>query len=307
MYRAMLASQGKEEDLDREGYVYEPKLDGTRALCYKDGKIKFINRRDRDITERYPELDISSSIRARDCVLDGEIVVFDDAGNPSFRLLQKREQASPSVYHLRSGQHPSTYVVFDILRHDGQDLTSVPLSQRRLVLESVVSEGASIRTIVQTREGRKLWQLILDRGVEGVMAKRMDGAYEQGVRSKNWLKIKTTLTVDCVVVGYSHEKRAISSLALALFENEVLVYVGRVGTGFTEAQMEKMVGILEPLRVGAPPVVNVPDHDLSWVRPEIVCKVEFLEMTVNGHLRAPSFRGLRYDKPPKDCGMDQVR
>jgi ATP-dependent DNA ligase len=139
------------------------------------------------------------------------------------------------------------------------------------------------------------------------MAKRMDGAYEPGVRSQHWLKIKTTLTVDCVVVGYSHEKRAISALALALFENDVLVYVGRVGTGFTEAQMEHMVRMLEPLRVDTPPVVNVPEHDLSWVRPEIVCKVEFLELTINGHLRAPSFRGLRYDKPPKDCGMDQVR
>jgi DNA ligase D-like protein (predicted ligase) len=307
MYRAMLASQGRQEDLDREGYVYEPKLDGTRALCYKDGRIKFINRRDRDITERYPELDISSSIRASDCVLDGEIVVFDDAGNPSFRLLQKREQASPSVYHLRSGQHPATYVVFDILRHEGRDLTSLPLSQRRQVLESVIMEGAFIKKIVQTMEGRKLWKLILDRGVEGVMAKRRDGTYEQGVRSQHWLKIKTTLTVDCVVVGYSHEKRAISALALALYENDALVYVGRVGTGFTEAQMEQMVRMLEPLRIDVPPVVNVPEHDLSWVRPEMVCKVEFLELTVNGHLRAPSFRGLRNDKPPKDCGMDQVR
>ncbi len=306
MYRAMLASAGKEEDLDREGYVYEPKLDGTRALCYKDGGMRFINRRDRDITERYPELDISSSIRARDCVLDGEIVVFDGAGNPSFRLLQKREQASPSVYHLRSGQHPATYVVFDILKLDGRDLTSLPLSERRIVLESVVTEGPSLRKIVQTLEGRKLWKLILDREVEGVMAKRMDGRYEQGVRSQHWLKIKTTLTVDCVVVGYSHEKRAISSLALALYEKDALVFVGRVGTGFTEDQMEHMVRILEPLRIDVPPVVNVPEHDLSWVRPEMVCKVEFLELTINGHLRAPSFRGLRYDKPPKDCGMDQV-
>jgi len=307
MYRAMLASPGKEEDLDRIGYVFEPKLDGTRALCYKDGGIRFINRRDRDITERYPELDISSSIRARDCVLDGEIVVFDDTGNPSFRLLQKREQTSPSVYHLRSRQHPSTYVVFDILNHDGQDLTSLPLSERRIVLESVVTEGPSLRKIVQTMEGRKLWALILDRGVEGVMAKRMDSKYEQGIRSQHWLKIKTTLTVDCVVVGYSHEKRAISSLALALYDDDVLVYVGRVGTGFTEDQMEHMVRILEPLRIDVPPVVNVPEHDLSWVRPEMVCKVEFLELTINGHLRAPSFRGLRYDKPPKDCGMEQVR
>jgi DNA ligase D-like protein (predicted ligase) len=307
MYRAMLASPGKEEDLDRIGYVFEPKLDGTRALCYKERGIRFINRRDRDITERYPELDIFSSIRAKDCVLDGEIVVFDDTGNPSFRLLQKREQTSPSVYHLRSKQHPSTYVVFDILNHDGQDLTSLPLSERRIILESVVTEGPSLRKIVQTMEGRKLWNLILDRGVEGVMAKEMDGRYEQGVRSQHWLKIKTTLTVDCVVVGYSHEKRAISSLALALYEDDILVYVGRVGTGFTEDQVEHMVRILEPLRIDVPPVVNVPEHDLSWVRPEMVCKVEFLELTINGHLRAPSFRGLRFDKPPKDCGMDQVR
>ena len=209
MYKAMLAYPGQREDLERESFVYEPKLDGTRALCYKDGRIRFVNRRERDITARYPELDISSSILAKTCVLDGEIVVFDDRGNPSFHLLQKREQASPTVYHLRSGQHPATYVVFDILNVDGKDLTMQPLGERRKVLERTVIDGPFMRIIVQTPDGRKLWDLIVERGVEGVMAKKVNGHYEQGIRSRQWLKIKTKQTDDCVIVGFTHEKRAI--------------------------------------------------------------------------------------------------
>ncbi len=306
MFQAMLAFPGRKEDLDREGLVYEPKLDGTRAICYKEGKVRYINRRDRDITARYPELQTSSNILAETCVLDGEIVVFDKEGNPSFHLLQKREQASPSVYHLRSGQHPATYVVFDVLSVDGRDLTSLALSERRRVLERMVVDGPFIRKIVQTADGRKLWDLIVERGVEGVMAKSTDGRYEQGVRSKLWLKIKTTLTADCVIVGYTHEKRALSSLALGLYDGGDLVYVGRVGTGFTEEFLDQMIKVLEPLRVATPSVTIVPEHEIVWVRPELVCAVEFLELTMHGHLRAPSFRGLRDDKPPNDCGMDQV-
>ena len=305
MRRPMLAFQGSKLDLARKGFIFEPKLDGTRALCYKDGAhLRFINRRDHEMTPRYPEFDFANLIRAQTCVLDGEVVVFDGQGNPSFRLLQKREQAAPGMYALRSGQHPATYIVFDILEIDGRDVTGQPLSERKKLLEATVKENDHLRRIVYTPDGQKLWDLIYPKGIEGVMAKRVDGAYEEGKRSTSWLKIKTVITIDCVIVGFTHERRAISSLALGVYVGKDLQFVGRVGTGFTEDFLANLRKTLDGISVPDPPVVNPPEGETEWVRPEIVCEVEYLEFTSNYHLRAPVFRRLREDKRPEECTLD---
>lgn len=305
MFRPMLAASGTKEDLRRPGFVYEPKLDGTRAICYKDGRLRLINRRERDITSRYPEF-AAEAIAARVCVLDGEIVVFGEDGNPSFRLLQKREHAAPSMYHLRSRRHPATYVVFDILSVDGRDLTSLPLRERRRELDRVLPDSERIRKIVQTEQGERLWAIVVEKGTEGVMAKDLEGSYEEGVRSPRWLKIKTTTTVDCVVMGYTHENRIISALVLGLYDGDRLVFVGRVGTGFTEEFLAGLKEVLDKLRTDVPLVNLPPEREIVWVRPEMVATVEYLEVTMGGHLRAPVFRRLRDDKPPKECLMDQL-
>ncbi|HTY47466.1 MAG TPA: non-homologous end-joining DNA ligase [Methanomassiliicoccales archaeon] len=306
MYEPMLAIPGSKSDLKREGWIYEPKLDGTRAVLYWDGKPMFVNRRDHEITPRYPEFDFSASIRAKSCVLDGEIVVFDSRGNPSFRLLQKREHVAEGMYHLRSKQHPATYVVFDIIEIEGESLIKMPLAERKKVLERVISEGPTLRRIVSTRDGQALWDLVIERGTEGVMGKKLDSVYEPGKRSVNWIKIKTTVTMDCVIVGYTHEKRIVSSLALALYRGIDLVYVGRVGTGFDEKMLVEIRDLLEPLRTPERPTINDSEHEIIWVRPELCCEVEFLEFTPHEHLRAPVFRRMREDKPPRECTFDQV-
>ncbi len=301
----MLAFQGSKADLVRKGYIFEPKLDGTRALCYKDGAdLKFVNRRYHEMTARYPDFKFASLIGASSCVLDGEVVVFDGQGNPSFRLLQKREQAAPGMYALRSGQHPATYIVFDILEIDGKDITSLPLSERKKILEATVKEGEHLRRIIYTQEGQRLWDLIYPKGIEGVMAKRIDGIYEEGKRSTSWLKIKTVVTIDCVIVGFTHEHRAISSLALAVYVGKELKFVGRVGTGFTEEFLEKLRKTLDKIKVQDPPVADPPEDETDWVKPEMVCEVEYLEFTSNYHLRAPVFRRLREDKLPEECTLD---
>jgi bifunctional non-homologous end joining protein LigD len=303
--RPMLAFQGSKSDLARPGFIFEPKLDGTRALCYKDGAhLRFVNRRDHEMTPRYPEFDFAGLIDARSCVLDGEVVVFDGQGNPSFLLLQKREHAAPGMYHLRSSQHPATYVVFDMLEIDGRDLTGLPLSERKRLLDATVREDAHLRKIVYTPDGQRLWDLIYQKGIEGVMAKSVDGTYEEGRRSLSWLKIKTIVTIDCVIVGYTHERRAISSLALGIYVGKDLRFIGRVGTGFTDDFLVKLRERLDGIGVPDPSVVNPPEGETEWVRPEIVCEVEYLELTSNYHLRAPSFRRLREDKLPEECTLD---
>ncbi len=302
----MLARLGSTDDLRRKDCIYEPKLDGTRAILYKDSTVKLINRRFRDITSRYPELEFSMAIKAKSCVLDGELVVFDEKGNPSFRLLQSREQAAPRDYGPRSLARPATYVVFDVIEVDGRNITELPLLERKSRLDKIVEDTPTIRKILYTRDGLRLWDLVYNRGTEGVMAKIADSAYDEGKRSPNWLKIKTNITVDCVIVGYTHEIREISSLALALYRGGRLIFVGKVGTGFDTAFLHQLKPRLDVIRSDVPTAEEGPEEGIIWVRPEMVCEVEFPEFTGNGHLRAPSFRGLREDKDPKECTFDMV-
>jgi DNA ligase D-like protein (predicted ligase) len=307
MHRPMLARIGRPEDLNRPGYLFEPKLDGTRAICYKDSKLTFVNRRDRDITDRYPEFDFIQDIKAGRCVLDGEIVVFDSKGNPDFRLLQKREQSSPSMRKSLSVRYPATYVVFDVLMKDGMDLTSNPLIERRRHLQSMITESRSMRTIVSSTDGLRLWELAKKRGIEGVMAKKIDSVYEEGRRSASWLKFKTTNTIDCIIVGYTSEIRPLSALALGLIDASSMIFIGKVGTGFTDTFMESLKARLDEIKVETPPVINPPEQPTTWTKPQLVCEVEYLEVSSQLRLRAPSFKRLRDDKLPEDCTLDQIK
>jgi DNA ligase D-like protein (predicted ligase) len=307
LYLPMLAGMGSKKDLEKEGYIYEPKLDGTRALCYVNSTMKFLNRRGHDITDRYPEFSFRDQIKARSCVLDGELLVYDNRGNPSFRLLQKREQSKPSIAKFLSIQHPATYVIFDILELDGKELTITRLDERKKIMHAVLREGHHLQSIAFTKDGRKLWSMVEQRKLEGVMAKRANSYYEPGTRSDAWLKIKALKTVDCVLLGYTSEIRTISALALGLFFGEELRYVGRVGTGFTEKYLEELRPVLDGMLAETPPVTSYPNEPtITWIRPELIAEVEVLELTRDKHLRAPSFRRLRNDKDIRDCVVEQL-
>jgi DNA ligase D-like protein (predicted ligase) len=307
LYEPMLAAMGSKDDLEKEGYIYEPKLDGTRALCYVNSTMKFLNRRGHEITERYPEFSFRDQIKARSCVLDGELIVYDNRGNPSFHLLQKREQSKPSIAKFLSIQHPATYVVFDILELDGKELLSTRLDERKKIMHAVLREGHHMQSIAFTKDGRKLWSVVEQRKLEGVMAKRSNSYYEPGKRSDAWLKIKALKTIDCVLLGYTSEIRTISALALGLFFGDELRYVGRVGTGFTEKYLEELRPVLDGMLAETPPVASYPNEPaITWIRPELIAEVEILELTRDKHLRAPSFRRLRNDKDIKDCVVEQL-
>ncbi|OPY31333.1 MAG: DNA ligase [Methanomassiliicoccales archaeon PtaU1.Bin124] len=307
MYEPMLAFLGGRPDLDRSGYAFEPKLDGTRAVCYVNGGMKFINRRGHEISERYPDFLFRDHVKASSCVLDGEVVVYDKEGNPSFSLLQKREQSKTGSAHFLSRQHPATFVVFDILEKDGKDLTSLKYTERRRILQETVTDGKGIQVIVSTTDAHKLWSIVAQRKLEGVMAKRIDSHYEPGKRSESWIKIKALKTLDCVLIGFTSEKRSISALALGLYFGPELRYMGRVGTGFTERYLENLRKVLDTMVIEDPPVKSFPDHPITtWVRPELVAEVEYLMLTGDGHLRAPSFRRLRSDKDPKECTSETL-
>jgi bifunctional non-homologous end joining protein LigD len=289
--RAMNAYMGTLDDLKNPDFIFEPKLDGIRALCYVNAKCDFISRNDLDLTDKYPELDVRKFIKAKTCILDGEIVAYDKKGIPHFSTLQKGGLA--------------TYVVFDILMKNGKSLVDLPLIERKKILDETVIENARIEKSFFTKSGPALWKEMVKKRMEGVMAKEANAPYHPGIRSGVWLKIKLLNTIDCVIVGFTAAKRTISSLALGLYDTDhQLYYVGKVGTGFNEKDLEELEKKLTPIVTDKRPTVNPPilgAKKIKWVKPSFVCEVTFLQFTSIRYLRASVFIRLRTDKNPKQC------
>ena len=307
-YLPMLAFPAGKDALEKKGFIYEPKLDGTRAVCYKDIEgIRLINRRGNDITARYPEFSFVKEIKAASAVLDGEVVVYDKHGNPDFHLLQRREQAGKkAISEIRSEELPATYVVFDILEKDGKSLTDLQLSERKKILEETVTDGKHIQKIFYTENGPGLWEQVEKRKLEGVIGKDWTSEYYPGARTPLWIKIKYLKTIDCVVVGYTSEKRIISALALAVYSQGKLRYIGRtVGKGFTEEFLKALHKELVPLEIKEPPVTYEGGKDIHWLKPKLVCEVSFLELSHDIIMRAPVFLRMRYDKKPEECVLEE--
>lgn len=305
----MLARTGSPSDLKRENFLWEPKLDGTRALVYREGsRVRFLNRRGRWIEHRYPELSSLHPYLLRDpCLLDGEIVVLD-SGLPSFPLLQEREQQEdPLRIELLSRLHPATLVVFDLLVAGGRELLHLPLLERKELLSEAVEEGERIKLCLHTTEGEELWESARRMGLEGVMGKRRDSPYRPGVRSPDWLKLKAVKTLDAVILGYTPgegERGAyFGALALGAYRGGRLVFLGKVGTGFDTKTMEELLPLLRKLESGRRPVEEEPPYEVRWVEPRLVCEVKYLELTRDLKLRAPSFVRMK-EKDPQECELE---
>lgn len=306
--KPMLAQIGHLNDLQREDLLWEPKLDGTRALVYKHGKrIRILNRRQKWIEHRYPELaPLAENINPEPCLLDGEIVVFDKSGVPDFRSLQEREhQQDPVRIELLSKMQPATLVVFDILVAGERELFEVPLVERKRVLSESVKENEQMKICYYTPEGKRLWEAAKGMKLEGIMAKRGKSTYQVGRRSRDWLKLKAIKTADCVIIGYTPGEgwrgEYFGALALAAYRGGKLEFMGKVGTGFDEELLKSIMPMLRAREIAMKPVEVEPPYEVRWVKPELVGEVEYLERTHDLKLRAPSFRRLRWDKAPEEC------
>jgi bifunctional non-homologous end joining protein LigD len=282
--KPMLAKIGDESLLEKSGYIYEPKLDGIRALLTISKTSRFLSRNGKDLTERFSTIKIPL-VQATSCIIDGEIVAYDDKGNPDFNCLQQNA--------------PAVYVAFDILEKDGRSLREEPLLKRKRILQQTIKENKTVQIILYTEEGKKLWSLMKKRGGEGVIAKKKDSIYQEGVRTDSWRKIKIIQTIDAIIVGYAGMKRNISSLALGLYENGHIVYIGKVGTGFDESFMERFWPLL--LKIKTQKAVPGMPGEVQAVRPRFVAEVEYLEFTQDRRLRASVFKRLRDDKNISEC------
>lgn len=303
----MLLQNGSLQHLVKKDFIYETKLDGIRALYYKEGSsVRIVNRKEKDITSKYPDLVRPKSINAVNCVLDGEVIVNNEAGNPDFHLLMKRDQLKSfdAIFEI-TDRLPAIFMAFDILEKDGVDLRNLPLIERKAILNTVVSESEHLKVMQYTTDGIGLWDLVVGRQLEGVVAKKAGTPYSAGKRTDYWLKIKNFKTQDCIITGYSQNNRVISALALAAYDQGRLRFLGKVGTGFTMKQLDEMYSLISKEEIEKPKL-DVPSHykNIHWIKPKYACEVQYVEFGADGIFRSPSFLRMRPDKPLKDCIID---
>ncbi|SNS20507.1 bifunctional non-homologous end joining protein LigD [Geodermatophilus pulveris] len=307
----MLATPGGLPPVAQDGeWGYEFKWDGVRAVAVvAGGGLTLRARSGTDVTDRYPELvQLPPALAGHEAVVDGEVVALDARGRPDFRALQGRmHRTGPEVARMAAAA-PVTYLVFDLLAWDGQDLLARPYAQRRERLEALgVAGGRWVPTPWFRGGGAAVLAASRDNGLEGVVAKRLDSPYRPGVRGPDWRKVKNVRTQAVVVGGWrpGQGRRAggVGSLLVGVHDDAGrLVYAGHVGTGFTAAALHE----LRPLLTGrrTPPFTDAlprgVTRDAHWAEPELVGEVAFAGWTADGRMRHPSWRGLRDDLTPED-------
>jgi bifunctional non-homologous end joining protein LigD len=301
----MLATTGR---LPTEaGWAYEFKWDGVRAIAELDGRAgRFWARSGVEITLAYPEL-VRLGAALPDAVLDGEVVVLTEAGVPSFTALAERMHVrEPHRAAKLAASLPVTYMIFDVLRMAGEDLTGRPYAQRRDILESLPLAGPHWVVPPSFPDGAATTAAAEDHGLEGVVAKRLDAPYRAGLRTTDWLKVKLELTDDFVIGGWRAGARRIGGLLVGAPDGTgKLAFKGRVGGGIGNAAERELLRVLEPLRTPDSPFAagSVPREDARgavWTRPEIVVEVKYGQRTPDGRLRFPRFLRLRPDKKPDE-------
>lgn len=304
---------------NQDDYGYEIKWDGVRAVVYSEwGKVRAESRNLRDITAQYPELrELGRALGSRRAVLDGEIVAFDEEGKPSFERLQSRMHlASESLVRRRMRVVPVTYILFDLVYLDGRSLLGDAYTERRRALEELELSGPSWQTpATHPGEGAELLEVTKRHGLEGLVAKRLDSAYESGRRSRAWIKVKNVRRQELVVGGWmpgeGRRRQTIGALLVGHYERDgdesTLRYAGRVGTGFSDAELTRLQGLMRPLeRADSPFGRGKPPRTAQFIEPQLVADVEFAGWTREGILRAPSYKGMRDDRDPLDVVREDV-
>ena len=304
----MLATAGT-LPTDDDGWAYEVKWDGVRALVAVDGAVVTVSSRaGNDVTSSYPELTgLPDALAGRQALLDGELVAFDEGGRTDFGLLQSRMHVARPAAALRA-RVPVQFVVFDLLHLDGRSLLDAGYDERREVLDGLALGCPHLQVPAAfLGDGRAVLDATRQQGLEGVVAKRRSSTYLPGRRTDAWRKLKHVRRTSAVVGGWKPGEggRAgrLGSLLLGVQGPDGLEYAGHVGTGFSAATLELLGGRLTCLRRPASPFCRPlprPHGDAAvWVEPRLVVEVDYTEWTRDGRLRHPSYKGLRDDYPPE--------
>lgn len=303
-----------DEPFDDEGWLYEVKWDGYRALAFvQDGVAELLSRNNKSFNEKYyPIHDLLQSLKIN-AVFDGEILVLNEKGVSVFGKLQNwRSEADGDL----------VYYVFDLLWYDGKNLMGLPLVERQAILKAILPTDDDRIRMSQSFEtgGINFFKTAQKMGLEGIIAKKASSTYSPDLRSKEWLKIKVHKRQEVVIGGYTineNTKKPFSSLLLGVYNKGILHYTGKVGTGFNDKIQKEMLAQFKPLVINKSPFNIIPDVNQPsrfrpnppkatavWLKPELVCEVAYAEITSDGVFRHPSFQGMRADKKAKEVTLE---
>ena len=316
-----MLAESVEKPFDGPDWLFEIKWDGYRAVAFlEDGKVRLVSRNQNELTERYPELhDLARQVKAKQAILDGEVVALDEEGRPSFSLMQQRTGFRPGGKRgaTRAGV-PVVYYAFDLLYLDGYDWRKVSLEERKRKLASVIQTNEVLRySDHYEAQGKALFEMAAQKKLEGILAKRRNSCYEER-RSREWLKIKIRHRIECVIGGYTEPEGTRShfgSVVLGLYDQQQhLIHVGQAGSGFNQALLKEIFAKLKRLESKTKPFYGDVEalRKVAWVKPELVAEIEYAEWTDGTNegsgpkLRAPVFCGLRDDKDPKECALAEL-
>jgi bifunctional non-homologous end joining protein LigD len=298
-----------------DGWAYEIKWDGVRAIGYAEGgRLRLASRNANNITPRYPELRaLGRALGVHGAVLDGEIIAFGDDGRPSFERLQRRMHLTAEAQVRRlSVSQPVAYVIFDLLFLDGRSLLDEPYSARREQLAALELNGPNWQVpSFHVGDGERLLAATRAQSLEGVVAKRLDSTYLPGRRTSAWMKVKNVRSTDVVVGGWQEGEGGrsgrLGSLVLGAYDGEELRYVGKAGSGFSDSELKRVAGLLAPLaRSETPFSGSQPARGTHFVEPVLVASVEYTEITRIGTLRHPVYKGLRDDVDARDVAIERA-
>src|SRR5687768_6350939 len=296
-------------------WVYELKLDGYRTLALKQRNVvTLFSRRGNNMNLHFPTIAAACAFLPNDTIVDGEVVVMDQSGRPSFSALQHSRFTPDALY----------FYIFDLLAYQGKDLRKLPLTERRRLLEDYALKGMRdpVRlSAVFNSSPNALVAAAKKAGLEGVIAKRMDSRYETGERSGAWVKYKTNKGQELVIGGYKPGPNGFDYLLVGYYEARNLIFIAKIRNGFTPALRREIAAKFGPLRTSQCPFANLPEpasarrgeaitaevmKQIQWLRPKLVAQIEFTEWTEGNHLRHSRFVALRDDKAARDVRKESA-
>lgn len=293
-----------------EEWVAQVKWDGVRMLTYNDGRgVKLINRKGNDRSMQYPEfLDTGEFCRAHSVILDGEMIALS-GGKPSFHEIMRRDSLRREQEIRFAAQRiPAIYMIFDILHYDGKWVNGEPLTHRQQLLQELVIPSERVQIVPNVADGELLYDLMKQRGWEGIVSKRLDSTYAFGGKDARWVKKKLARDLYAAIGGVTYRDGGVNAILLGLYDPEGrFIYIGHAGSGkWKGADWRDLTENVKPLIIPDRPFANVPERmkGAVWIQPALTVKVQFLEWTPGGTMRHPIIQGWA-NVPPEACHMEQ--